>query len=508
LKILLMSMPDATHPLFPRFCRPPNLGLASLAGNLREEADVAVADLILRRKNVPQAVREALETVQPDLVGLSAMTFQYYTATRIAELIRHEAPGLPILIGGYHASMAYQEIASQEGHLFDFICRNEGEHTFLELIRGLKRGDKELHHLAGLSWKKGDEFVHNEPRPVAPLERIAPPDRNSRLWSGYHIHGMPFDFAETSRGCTLPCRFCSITRMYGRNFRSFDRERILEDLEGARSQGTKEIFFVDDNITLQPGHMEDLCKSIIERGLHKEVGYSTQASVEGLHRNPSVIEDMAEAGFELVFLGIENVSKRNLKAYKKGDIVHSTQEVIRELQRNNIMVMGGFVLGAPEDDQEDILEQFEFMKNHPIDSYLVQILTPYPSTPMTSELEQGGYIVNKDLRRYSGLFANVCTDHLSSRQLDYLRWRHFPYYRSLRWMRRAVAPKIYPWGIFKESLMRLGQWLLEESRILFRSREHAFKKYMEANLRDNLFFGEEPVITWPDAEGHEDQQAS
>jgi len=493
-------MPDATHPLFPRFCRPPNLGLASLAGNLREEADVTVADLILRRNNVPRAVREALGAVQPDLVGLSAMTFQYYTSKRVAELIRHEAPEVPIIFGGYHASMSYKEIALHEGHLFDFICRNEGEHTFLELIGELKKGKKEFSHVAGLSWRKGDDYIHNKPRTVAPLEQIALPDRNSRLWGGYHIHGMPFDFAETSRGCSLPCSFCSITQMYGRKFRSFAMERILNDLQTAYSQGTKEIFFVDDNITLQPGHMEALCQNIVSRGLHQGMGYSTQASVAGLHRNLSQIENMAEAGFDLVFLGIENVSKRNLRTYKKGDIVAQTKEVIRELQRNNIMVMGGFVLGAPDDNEQDILEQFAFMKDQAIDSYLVQILTPYPSIPMTSDLEQGGYIVNKDLRRYSGLFANVCTNHLSSRQLDYLRWKHFPYYRSLGWFKRALAPKNHPWGIFKESMVRLGEWLLEEGRILFKSEEHAFRKYMESNLKDNLFFGEKPVITWPDVE--------
>jgi len=86
MKILFFSMPDGTHPLYPRFCRPPNLGLASLAGGVKEEAETFVADLILRREDVQAAIQEALERVRPDLVGLSCMTFQYWSVDDIVNL--------------------------------------------------------------------------------------------------------------------------------------------------------------------------------------------------------------------------------------------------------------------------------------------------------------------------------------------------------------------------------------------------------------------------------------
>ncbi len=498
MRVLLFSMPDGTHPLFPRFCRPPNLGLASLAGNLKEEADVTVADLILKRENVPAAIREALEKVRPDVVGLSCMTFQYDTAKRVAAEIRSWNPDVPIALGGYHPSMTYRQIGEQDTHRFDFICRGESEVTLRELVVTLKRGDQDFGPILGLSWRQGGSFHHNPERPISPLEQIMPPARGSRLWGGYHIHGRRFDHAESSRGCTLPCNFCSITKMYGRNFRPYPLDRILDDLTEAARLGTQEIFFVDDNITLKPGHLEQLCDGIIERRLNRVLEFSTQASVAGLYRDIRVVQKMAEAGFVLVFLGIENVSKRNLLNYKKGNIVELAREVIRELRKNKIMIMGGFVLGSPDDSEEDLLDQFAFMRKQALDSYLVQILTPYPNVPLTADLEQQGMVVNPDFRRYSGLFANVRTKHLSSYDLDFLRWKHFPYYRDLRWFLNAVAPRRFTWGVFKETLIRFGEWLTEKCRKFLVSEEYAFRKQMKKQIASNLFFGESPEVTWPD----------
>jgi len=137
MKILLFSCPDATHPLFPRFSRSPQLGLCMLAAMVKDLADVKVADLVIRNKDVRKAIRDALDSVQPELVGISSMTFQYYTARKIAALVRELAPGIRIVLGGYHASLNYRAIAEDPAADFDFIIRGEGEVTFRELVRAL-----------------------------------------------------------------------------------------------------------------------------------------------------------------------------------------------------------------------------------------------------------------------------------------------------------------------------------------------------------------------------------
>ena len=50
--------------------------LSSLAGNIDSHHQVAIADLILAQSRVVPTVERLLQTVQPDVVGLSLMPFQ------------------------------------------------------------------------------------------------------------------------------------------------------------------------------------------------------------------------------------------------------------------------------------------------------------------------------------------------------------------------------------------------------------------------------------------------
>ena len=58
--------------------------------------------------------------------------------------------------------------------------------------------------------------------------------------------------------------------------------------------------------------MHDLCDSIVKNGLD-EVDYCIQANVRGIASDETLVKKMADAGFKLVYLGIENVSREAIK---------------------------------------------------------------------------------------------------------------------------------------------------------------------------------------------------
>ena len=58
---------------------------------------------------------------------------------------------------------------------------------------------------------------------------------------------------------------------------------------------------------------------------------------------------MAQAGFKVLFLGIENVSKRNLKMAGKGDIVEASRRAMAMCHKYGIMVVAGVMFGFPDD---------------------------------------------------------------------------------------------------------------------------------------------------------------
>ena len=80
MNVLLLSMPDSFEHTPPVAIRMPNGALASLAGNVDPHHRVAVADLVLVQSSVPQTITRLVREHQPDVVGLSVMTFQRKTA--------------------------------------------------------------------------------------------------------------------------------------------------------------------------------------------------------------------------------------------------------------------------------------------------------------------------------------------------------------------------------------------------------------------------------------------
>src|SRR5882762_11323030 len=106
MNVLLLSMPDSFEHMPPMAIRMPNGALASLAGNVDSHHRVAIADLILVQSSVRSTIERLVREIEPDVVGMSVMTFQRATAFKIVRLIRRLRPSARIVAGGYDPSLA------------------------------------------------------------------------------------------------------------------------------------------------------------------------------------------------------------------------------------------------------------------------------------------------------------------------------------------------------------------------------------------------------------------
>jgi len=314
MNVLLFSMPDSFEHMPPIAIRMPNGALTSLAGNVDSHRRVAAADLLLVQDRVRETVERLVAEHEPDVVGLSVMTFQRKTAKGIIDLVRTRRPHARVVVGGYDPSLAPEAYTEDPDGGVDFIVRGEGEITFRELLRALE-AQRGYDHIAGLSYRTADGFRHNPARGVSGLEdgEIRPPRRDVRVLGGYTLLGRQVDVIETSRGCTFDCSFCSIIEMRGRNFHVYSFERVLADIRDARDRGARSIFIVDDNITLNVRRFEALCRAIIDAELH-DLEYTVQAMTSAIaNHGERLARLMREAGFRYVFLGIENILEEDLR---------------------------------------------------------------------------------------------------------------------------------------------------------------------------------------------------
>ncbi len=516
MRILLLSMPDSFEHTPSLTMRMPNGALASLAGNVDSHHDVAVADLVLVQSAVPETVTHLVTEFRPDLVGLSIMTFQRKTAFKVMALIRSLRPEAAIVVGGYDPSLA-PEAYDFDASPVDFIVSGEGDITFRELVRVRERaghegdegregdeGDEGYAAIPGLTYRDaGGRFVRNPPRHVSHLgDEIKPPRRSARVLSGYTLLGRAVDIVETSRGCTYDCSFCSIIEMRGRNFHTWSIDRVIADITDARSRGARAIFLVDDNITLNVQRFKALCQAIVDAGLH-DIDYIVQGMTSAIASSGDELGAlMKAAGFRYVFLGIENVLDEDLAflkakaknaAREHGRTVGSaTQRAVDTIHRYGMLVVGGLIVGNPDDTRDSIEKNLAFARRH-IDWPYIQHPTPYPGTPMTREFRERQLLVSEDVAEYDGTTPVVKTVSLEADEIEFMRWR------AERWMKarhfpRALAhdPKYvatHGLAMFRHTF-RGYTW---KTWLGLESTQAAFRRYKTIRRREREFFPEPAV---------------
>jgi anaerobic magnesium-protoporphyrin IX monomethyl ester cyclase len=488
MRILLLSMPDSFEHTPALAMRMPNGALSSLAGNVDPRHQVAVADLVLVQARVRPTLERLMRERDPDVVGLSIMTFQRRTARKIIDLLRCLKPGVRIVVGGYDPSLApeaYQDPAAG----VDFIVRGEGELTFRELLRGLE-GATPFHGIAGLSWRSTGTWIHNDDRHVNPLAEgdIRLPNRSARVLDGYTLLGRPVDVVETSRGCTYDCSFCSIIEMRGRNFHTYGFDRVLADIADARAHGARSIFIVDDNITLNVRRFEALCQAIVGAGLN-DLEYIVQAMTSAIANHGETLAPlMRRAGVRYVFLGIENVVDADLAFLRAGDknarraqghrVGNAAVEAVERLHRHDMYVVGGLIVGNPDDTRESIEANLAFASRY-VDWPYIQHPTPYPRTPMARDFREQRLIVSERLEEYDGTTAVVRSHHLPAEEIEFLRWR------AERWMKLRHFPKALarsPFFVLTHAHQMLGHTFRGSSwrsAIGLESEREVFRRYRQ-----------------------------
>jgi hypothetical protein len=278
---------------------------------------------------------------------------------------------------------------------------------------------------------------------------------------------------------------------------------VLADIADARAHGAQTIFLVDDNITLDVERFEALCRAIIESGFNT-LEYFVQAMTAPIAQHGARLAPlMRQAGFRYVFLGIENIldedlrflraRAKNAKREKGRTVGNASIDAIEHLHRNGMFVVGGLIVGSPDDTRESIETNLAFARRY-VDWPYIQHPTPYPRTPMTRDFRDRGLIVDEDVSHYDGTTAVVRSEHVAAEDIEFLRWRaerwikmkHFPsaFVHSplfvLRHGRRMLA------HTFAGSTWRSMIGLENASAVFarFRARRHAERNYVTPDPGD------------------------
>jgi radical SAM superfamily enzyme YgiQ (UPF0313 family) len=312
--------------------------------------------------------------------------------------------------------------------------------------------------------------------------------------------GRMVDVVETSRGCTFDCSFCSIIEMRGRNFHRFAIDRVIDDIADARARGARTVFFVDDNITLDVPRLKELCQAIIRAGFN-DVDYIAQAMTASIAAGGDELARlMRRAGFRYIFLGIENVIDEDLKFLKArsknsreraGQRTNTAVDAVTALHRHGMLVVGGLIVGNPDDGRESIDANLAFARRY-VDWPYIQHPMPYPGTPMTHDFARRDLIVNSRVEEYDGTTAVTKSKHLATDEIEYLRWK------AERWMKVRHMPRVFqhdPGFVLRNGRRMLAHTFRGStwrSWIGLESSREVFDRYRARRAREREY------VDWPD----------
>jgi radical SAM superfamily enzyme YgiQ (UPF0313 family) len=376
----------------------PPLGLAYLSAYIKKHSDHEVKVLdALTLELAAKDVREEIRAFRPDIVGINVMStpsvYDAYGYARIAKAVRK---GVFVVLGGQHVTFASRETLAECPHV-DAVVKGEGEVTFLETVNRLSEG-KSLRGCKGTTYRAGKRILDNLDRKmICNLDTVPFPDYSQLPMDRYRMGGHRFGAIITSRGCPFGCKFCASSRMVGRMYRSRSARNVVEELKVLKGQhGVSEIEFLDDLFTMDPKRVKELCGLIRKERLG--ISWTCSSRVDILNRNPEIARWLKQAGCHTVYVGAESGCQKSLDAIGKGITLKQTRKAVKILKGAGLNVLASFVLGIPGETKDEMQMTIDFAKELDPDFAQFTICTPFPGTPLYTEMKREGRIL---ARRWS-----------------------------------------------------------------------------------------------------------
>ncbi|HUX00078.1 MAG TPA: B12-binding domain-containing radical SAM protein [Phycisphaerae bacterium] len=423
----------------------PPIGLLTVAAMLPTDWSVRLVDLNVERLR-------AKDLAWADLAMVSGMVVQRESARRL--IGRCKAAGLKVVAGGPLFTIEHEQFDD-----VDHFVLNEAEVTLPPFLEDLKHGRAKRLYTS-------TEFADLRQTPV-PRWDLANLKRYG--WTG----------VQFSRGCPFNCDFCNVTTLFGHKFRTKTSAQILAELDSLYDRGWRGgVFFVDDNLVGKKEVLRtDLLPALIAwQKSHHVLPFQTQVSMD-LADDVELMEMMVEAGFHMVFIGVETPDEASLvECNKKQNQGRDLVADVKRMQRTGLQVQGGFIVGFDSDGPSIFQRQIDFIQKSGIVTAMVNLLQAFPGTKLYERLNREGRL----LGRTSGDGVDGTTNLVPRMNLERLRegYRNVleriyspkRYYERVRiFLREYRAPKVqvrmqlqYVLA-FLRSILRLG--ILDKGRL-------------------------------------------
>lgn len=308
------------------------------------------------------------------LIGHTGSTAAHTTALRAIRALRQAMPRVKIVYGGVYPSYAAKSILAENPEI-DVIVRGEGEQIALDLIAAWE-GDMDLSHIAGISWRNGDEIVTNRsPAPIQDLDGYRP-GWELVDWYRYKMFGYaPVAGLQFSRGCPLTCTYCG-QWLFWKKWRHRSIENTVQQLRVlAEEYGVQFVWFADENFSADREVVKQLLQAIVDAKLG--LAFNLNMTAADIVRDADLMPLYKAAGVQYIVTGVEALEDNVIHNIRKNNPFSVSKEAVRVLRENNILSLVNIIYGLQNESWTTMLKRYRKLLELDADIVNAEYLTPH-----------------------------------------------------------------------------------------------------------------------------------
>lgn len=340
-----------------------------------EILDAFMADPVIRKENEATIVgmpfdkiKKEISATNADIVGISGpFTCQIGNTIKISNLVKQVNPEVLTVVGGPHVTLVSHEFL-EEANNVDVVVRGEGEYAMLDIVQALE-SNHSFDKIEGLAYRENEKIVLTRSRPlIENLDELPYPaydlvDMEKYLAPkniGYRSFQNRAISMITSRGCPFNCCFCAVHLHMGKEFRAHSSEYVLDHIQFVVDKyKVKNIFFEDDNLTLDEKRFEAICDGIISRRI--KIGWETPNGVRADCLNLKLLKKMKQSGCKSVFVGVESGEQQILdNVIGKSLDLKRVIEFAKDAKEIGLKTGAFYIIGFPGETKQDMQKTVDF----------------------------------------------------------------------------------------------------------------------------------------------------
>lgn len=372
-------------------------------------------NIILREFTINNYMDDILQGIykeKPDFLGISCYIWNIGIVRELCVEIKKVLPSVKIWLGGPEVSYDGKDYL-ESNTCVDGIMVGEGEETFLELLDYYVKGNKALHEIKGIIYRKSalgdstivamkeeDDIVVTKVRPLLDFDLIPFCYDNIEEFENKII------YYETSRGCPYSCSYCLSSIDKSVRLRSV--ELVKKELTVFLDAKVPQVKFVDRTFNCNRRHTHGILNYIKEHD-NGVTNFHFEVSADILNEEELALFKTLRKGLVQLEIGVQSTNDETIDAIHRKMSFEKLKGIVATIKEGkNIHAHLDLIVGLPYEDYKSFRDSFNDVYALKPDQFQLGFLKVLKGSQMFYDSERYG-IVYKSEPPYEVLYTNWLT---------------------------------------------------------------------------------------------------